>query len=619
MKRLSWFKTASALMLVLLLAAASASAEPWRFGVMSDTQWIGNEDGKNPYTVSVDIINQLNQQFINHGVKFVIQVGDLTDKGNKAPYTVTKVVGGVTSTYAGTATQALDTRAIFAQPLYNHGIGFFPLRGNHEDLQSTAVEFVRIFPQTSGGQQNTTPIDVFTISNPDAATQPFPTKTGSAFSLGSNFNSPSVSGLGGLSYSFDYFNTRFVLLDQFTRTDGSNNSGGVNNNIIDQLPWIDAALSGKPTNGHAFVFSHKNLIGEQHTDTLFGANPSTNPAAQNTFLSSLQAHGVRYAMSGHDHVNQRSLITSPDGNSKVTEIITGSDSSKFYIPLGNDLYLPTITVNNDLKYNTPAYGITNGPREMSIAQETYKVTYYVVTVDGPRVTVDYYSADNSGATLDSAAGEFLISTTPTLAFTKKETFGYSLNGKEFLVPQGESYAHVQDSFEVTAAQILDGVNGSTMKDGSYRPLTKAVNTGWTHRSQVRHPGWRDRDDDNLASNILSLWGMANLGNDKTDTYVLSMTYDTLRGHLLDLLRGEFGLAVRNAHGKWINAVDANFGGTKRFVLGPWKSSYKLGTYGVDPFTRTAWAVINHAGDFAVAEDLEPGSHHHQPWHDEEVE
>jgi hypothetical protein len=188
---------------------------------MSDTQWIGNDDGKNPYTVSVDIINQLNQQFINHGVTFVIQVGDLTDKGNKAPYTVTKVVGGATSTYAGTATQALDTRAIFAQPLYDHGIGFFPLRGNHEDLQGTAVEFVRIFPQTSGEQQNASPDDVFNIPNPDAATQPFPTKTGSGFPLGSNFSSPSVGGLAGLSYSFDYHNSRFVLLDQFTRTNGT--------------------------------------------------------------------------------------------------------------------------------------------------------------------------------------------------------------------------------------------------------------------------------------------------------------------------------------------------------------------------------------------------------------
>lgn len=34
--------------------------------------------------------------------------------------------------------------------------------------------------------------------------------------------------------------------------------------------------------------------------------------------------------------------------------------------------------------------------------------------------------------------------------------------------------------------------------------------------------------------------------------------------------------------------------------GPDKPSYPLGTYGVDTRTKTAWAVINYDGDFAVA-------------------
>lgn len=119
--------------------------------------------------------------------------------------------------------------------------------------------------------------------------------------------------------------------------------------------------------------------------------------------------------------------------------------------------------------------------------------------------------------------------------------------------------------------------------------------------------WGHGHDRDLDSNILSLWGMADLGAAQTHMYVLSMTYDHMRGHLHDLLRGQFGLAVRNAHGGWINAVDANVGGTRRFVLGPWKAQYTLGTCGVDVHTGTAWAVINQSGDFAVAEDLQRGS------------
>jgi hypothetical protein len=79
-----------------------------------------------------------------------------------------------------------------------------------------------------------------------------------------------------------------------------------------------------------------------------------------------------------------------------------------------------------------------------------------------------------------------------------------------------------------------------------------------------------------------------------------MSYDETRLLSLKPGDGRFGLATRDAGGKWVAAVDGNFGGTKRFVMGPWRAGYGLGTYGVDPKTRTAWAVINHEGEFAVS-------------------
>jgi len=74
----------------------AASQNAWKFGVMGDTQWTehttdpGNQAmtdysidpaGDNPYSVAVSIINQIDAQFIQHGVAFVIQAGDLTDCG----------------------------------------------------------------------------------------------------------------------------------------------------------------------------------------------------------------------------------------------------------------------------------------------------------------------------------------------------------------------------------------------------------------------------------------------------------------------------------------------------------------------------------------------------------
>lgn len=73
------------LALALFIGAASASAEPWKFGVMSGTQWKANADGQNPETVAVGIINQINAQFINRDMKFVIRVGDLVDKETNSP------------------------------------------------------------------------------------------------------------------------------------------------------------------------------------------------------------------------------------------------------------------------------------------------------------------------------------------------------------------------------------------------------------------------------------------------------------------------------------------------------------------------------------------------------
>ncbi len=92
--------------------AMPAHAEEWSFGVMGDTQWTtADPSGQNPDTVPLSFINQVNEQMILAKVKFVIEVGDLTDDGN-------------------TPSEAI--RAVGAQQLYDAGIGFFPMRGNHE-------------------------------------------------------------------------------------------------------------------------------------------------------------------------------------------------------------------------------------------------------------------------------------------------------------------------------------------------------------------------------------------------------------------------------------------------------------------------------------------------------
>ena len=531
----------------------------WSYGVMADTQWISTDDGNNPNSAAIAIINQLNAQFIAKGVKFVVHVGDLQDNGSSA---------------------GLDARAEFTQALYNAGIGLFPLRGNHESSAPNATEFKRLYPQTVNGTQNATPVDVFAPNADDVNTHPV-AATGSSFIMGTNFSKPSsvLTGAGntawdGLSYSFDYNNARFVLLDQFEKADGTSASG--NYQITPQNPWISATLAGKPAGGHAFVFGHKGLITQNHVDTLFGSDPTQDPAGQDAFITSLQTNGVHYYMGGHDHMHNRSIVTTTDGTSaKVQDIICASDSSKFYVP--------NVTAN-DVTYDLPKFGHT---RETPIAQELNTAGYYIVTVDGVKATVDFYSAVMNPTY--SSANENLINTTPQINFTKRETYGYGLNGQQFVVPQGQSYTVVQDSFAGTTAKILSGTNGNTNTDFSKRNLVKTVDTGWNAGTC------------STSSAILSLWmTMSTMGSDQTDTYVLSMSFDPTGITAAQLASGLFGLATKDANGNWVAAVDKDFGGAKAFVQRAWQSSDALGTYGVEPATNTAWAVINHSSDFAVA-------------------
>jgi hypothetical protein len=561
--------------LVGSFAAAGSAAywpwphRPWSFGVMSDTQWTCATDpaSQNPNAVAVSIINQLNQQFIQKRVKFVIQVGDLTENGNDAD---------------------IEVRATAAQALYNAGIGFFPMRGNHETYASPGNGYGIAAVQAN-----------------------FPQTRGQMHTFGAtHFSSPTdVSPyLDGMSYSFDYNNARFVILDDWVTPD----KGPVVNptgypygwSIADQQEWISGRLKKTPRRpAHAFVFSHQNLMGENHQDCLFTGFTDANPDMQNAFFKCLKQNDVRYYISGHDHVHQRSLVASPDGLWKVQELICASNSSKFYTP-------KTLT---DPKW----YG--QKIRETSVSQELYTVGYYIVTLDGPRVTVDYYADDHGNWKSDAnyPNGSSLPDTnrTPTFNFVKKETWSYNLNGQEFAAPQGGDYTVVKDSFLRTSAQILAGTNMSTAKDYTNRPYTQIVDTGWT--SKIDHNlrreilsliGWKAKDDDSLRSDILSLTGMAKeIGKFETSVYVLSMSYE--QGRTWQLGNGDFGLATPDAEGNWVKAVSMNTGGTAKFVVGPYNSTYGLGTYGVDPSTKTAWAVINHNGEFAVANGIDRAPDH----------
>jgi len=551
-------------LLALLNGATYASTAPWKFGVMGDSQWTtSNPANANPYTVPVTIINQVNKEFIKAGVKFVIAVGDLSDDGNDI---------------------SEMTRAKAAQPLLDAGIGFFPFRGNHETV----------------GVNNRYGLSVFQSNYPQTRTGTFTTSAHKQFKVGEGFSSPiSISrDLNGMSYSFDYGDpensARFVMIDTWatpTKVEKHLNGYAYGYTVNDQQEWISSRLDKKTRKTQqAFVFSHQPLIAEGHQDTMFNGYTNSHPDWQNNFFASMRANDIKFFICGHDHIHQRSIISSPDDKSQIEEIICASNSSKFYTPKPLD---------DNMWFGQKA-------RETSISQERYTVGYYIYTVDGPCVTVDYFSDDHGNWMSDdnfpNGAGKADTGITPSFRFVKKETWSYSTNGKEFLIPQGASYAKVSDSFKGTIAQILDGTNNSTGRDcsldtkgGVGRKLTKTVDTGWYEKQasiQSKHGAY-------LASNILYLTGMDELGQKQTDVYTLSISYNQDKVPLHQFKDGLFSLATKDADGNWVNAVDKNSGGTRTFVAGPWKKGYALGSYGINLRSKTVWAVINYNGNFAA--------------------
>jgi hypothetical protein len=370
---------------LLLFGSTSAFAESWKFGVISDTQWTVGDDGYNPNTVAAWIIKQIDQEFIKQGVDLVIAVGDTVNEGE---------------------TENIYTRALYAQDLYNAGIGFYPLRGNHEVTEATiyphsAAAMQYAFPQIGTGVNNHTPNDITTSLIPTniLANNPPADKKGHPFVVGTSFSEPRqvAHNENSLSYAFRYKNATFMLLDQFDA-----NSSYTNSTIPEQMDWISKILSKRPDHTPAFVFAHKNILGQNHKDNMFGGNIAPANAAagkdpgdgdgmiislltpaekdaldakidtENAFIACMEANYVPLVFSGHDHNHYFSAVTSPDGH-KVDQLITQSDSSKFYTP--------------QAPYSA---------NDIEMEQDLYRIGYYIVTVDGSNFTIDYYADTSQG-------------------------------------------------------------------------------------------------------------------------------------------------------------------------------------------------------------------------------
>lgn len=315
--------------------------QAWKFGVIPDTQWSPYDDES--YGVAVNIIDAVAKEMFRQKVDVVVQVGDLTDRSTQ---------------------EGFDIAAARYGQFTDANVKFYPVRGNHDIRGETAFqEYHKAFPNLPGKP-----------GNPGTC--------------------PDLPGVKGLTYAVVHKNVKFVMLDIFPVKDDNGNE--VSYKPGDYQSWIDTELEADD-HKHAFVVSHKNLIGQSHKDNLFsGSRVNRYPEMQNAFFKSLEKNNVRIYLSGHDHMYYRSRVKSVDRESEVMQIICGSCCHKFYAP-------------------REPFSL----RDIPLAQELNRVGFMVFTVEDDKITGEYYSTKPFGKEPAQPKWEL------------RERFGYTLDGKSF--------------------------------------------------------------------------------------------------------------------------------------------------------------------------------------------
>lgn len=211
----------------------------WKFAVVGDTH----------VTTNSDTISEMIPFFIQDSIDLLLICGDIVE-------------GGKMTSSAELETELKLWMDIF-KPLYESGIGIYPVRGNHED---DATDDISVWSQIFSGSK--------------ALPQ----------------NGP--SGETNLTYSFSHKNAFFIGLDNY-----------INIHRINQS-WLDQQLE-QNTNPHIFVFGHEAAFKVFHSDCL-----DDYEAERNVFWKSMTDAGVKTYFCGHDHFFDITQWDDGDGNTE---------------------------------------------------------------------------------------------------------------------------------------------------------------------------------------------------------------------------------------------------------------------------------------------------------------
>jgi hypothetical protein len=243
--------------LVVLCASVTSSslAGSWKFIVTGDSR--GTDNG-----VNTTILSELATEIVNQAVDLVVFPGDL-------------VTGGVDQ--AALESQLLNWRGIM-QPVYDAGIGVYPVRGNHD------------------------------LGSPAGATAWNNVFSGS-YALPQN----GPAGEENVTFAVAHENALFLGLDQYVTPHRVNQT------------WIDEQLAGSAA-PHIFPFGHEPAFEVEHTDCL-----DDYPAERDAFWHSLEDAGGRTYFAGHDHFYDHARADDDgDPDNDIHQYVVGTAGAPLY-------------------------------------------------------------------------------------------------------------------------------------------------------------------------------------------------------------------------------------------------------------------------------------------------
>ncbi len=522
----------------LARAPLPGSDEALVFGVIPDTQ--GGTNGTPP-----DEAAAIAARFIEHDPAFIIHVGDVTD-GNSSDGN-TKFA------------QLEDLKELLVNPLADHGIGFYPVRGNHDS---------NAYNHTSAGVSAWAAAFPYLFEGPDAVIDPEDVPGGSP-------GSPNDS---NFCYVFDAgHNTFFVSVDQW--------NGGASSNYSNWVAEKFAEIRSEHPDAHIFGYSHSGLYAmASHPAMSEFVNGGADP-----YIAAGRQYEIDGWFSGHNHIYDRSMAINLNDDNKpyMFDFTCGSASEKFYslsrVP-AEDQHLNIVIDSN---------AIPGRP-----------ICYLMAEVNGPFVSVTtYMSPDTSGSgTFDD--------------WSVWDAYTYSRNGLQFTIAAGQNYnernvtdtAPEEGGFVGTTVSLIDGVNSDTttytVGSTTFSPY-RNITTGWFTQDQ-----WYDDGGRQLVSDIVSIHGMRNVPDrNRSDAYTLVMSYDpetlsALQQESLSLVAFLDEDTSDSDPGEWIDAVEATLAtpAEEPLMRAP-TSEDAVGSWGIDAESGVIWARLDYQGDFAVASNV----------------